>query len=117
MLKEHYKPKPIRIAEQFWFYKRNQLHTETVAEYLAELQKLAITCEFGNFLNDALCNQFVCGLNNSVMQRRLLSEPNLDLLKACELTQDMEAARKDAKEMQIILTRQIFLTQFYLVSY
>ena len=88
-----------------------------MAEYVAELQKLAITYEFGNFLNDALCNQFVCGLSNSAMQSRLLSEPNLDLLKACELTQDMEAARKDAKEMQIIPTWQIFLTQFYLVSY
>ena len=34
------------------------------------------------------------------MQRRLLSEPNLDLLKACGLAQGMEATRKDAKEMQ-----------------
>ena len=104
VLKQHYKPKPIKIAERFRFYKRSQFQTETVAEYLAELRRLAVTCEFGNFLNDALCDRFVCGLNNSAMQRRLLSEPNLDLSRACELAQGMEAARKDAKEMQILPT-------------
>ena len=38
------------------------------------------------------------------MQRQLLSEPNLDLSRACELAQGMEAANKDAKEMQILPT-------------
>jgi len=28
VLREHYKPKPIKIAERFCFYKRNQLPTE-----------------------------------------------------------------------------------------
>ena len=100
VLKEHYKPKPIKIAEQFRFYKRNQLTTESLAEYLAELRRLATTCEFGAFLNEALCDKFVCRLSNSAMQRKLLSEPNLHLSKACELAQGIEAARKDAKEMQ-----------------
>ena len=72
-----------------------------MADYLAELRRLTATCEFSNFLNKALCDQFVCGLSNSAMQQRLLSEPNLDLAKACELAQGMEAAQKDAKEMQI----------------
>ena len=34
VLREHYKPKPIKIAERFRFYKRNQFPTETVAEYI-----------------------------------------------------------------------------------
>ncbi|XP_065894390.1 uncharacterized protein [Dysidea avara] len=54
VLKEHYKPKPFKIAERFRFYKCNQLTTESVAAYLAELQRLAIMCEFGAFLNEAL---------------------------------------------------------------
>jgi len=34
VMREHYKPKPIKITKGF---KPNQLPTETVAEYLAEL--------------------------------------------------------------------------------
>ena len=36
------------------------------------------------------------------MQRRLLAEPKLDLKRVCELAQGMEAALKDAKEIQSI---------------
>ena len=104
VLKDRYKPKPIKIAERFHFYKRNQLTTESVAEYLAELRRLATTCDFGPFLNEALCDRFVCGLSNPAMQWRLLSEPDLVLQKACELAQGIEAARKDAKEMQTLPT-------------
>ena len=34
------------------------------------------------------------------MQRRLLAEPSLDLKKACDLAQGMEAANRNAKEIQ-----------------
>ena len=34
------------------------------------------------------------------MQRRLLAELNLDLKKACELAQGMEAANRNVKEIQ-----------------
>jgi len=33
----HFKPKPVKIAECFRFYKRNQHTGETVSEYVAEL--------------------------------------------------------------------------------
>ena len=52
-LESHFNPKPVKIAERFQFYKRNQQPGGTVSEYVAELQRLAITCEFGTFLNEA----------------------------------------------------------------
>ena len=58
---------------------------DTVSEYVAELRRLATTCEFGTFLNEALCDRLVCGLKEEAMQRRLLAEPSLDLLKSMEL--------------------------------
>ena len=100
VLQDHFKPKPIKIAERYRFYKRNQQPSETVTTYLAELRRLASTCEFGEFLNEALCDRLVCGLREELMQRRLLAEPRLDLKRACELAQGMEAALKDAKEIQ-----------------
>ena len=95
VLQDHFKPRPIKITERFRFYKRHQQPSETVTTYLAELRRLASTCEFGKFLNEALCDRLVCGLREETMQRRLLAEPRLvDLKQACELAQGMEAVLK-----------------------
>ena len=50
VLKSHYEPKPLVIAERSKFYRRTHNATETVLEYAAELRRLAITCDFGTFL-------------------------------------------------------------------
>ena len=80
-LTAHFKPKPITIAERFRFYKRQQRQGESMADYVAELRRLATACEFGAFLDDALRDKFVCGLQNENIQRRLLSEADLELKK------------------------------------
>ena len=99
-LTAHFKPKPITIAERFRFYKRQQRQGESMADYVAELRRLATTCEFGAFLDDALRDKFVCGLQKENIQRRLLAEADLELKKALELAQGMEAAEKGSKEIQ-----------------
>ena len=99
-LTAHLKPKPIKIAESFRFYKRQQQPSETMADYIAELRRLATTCEFGTFLDEALRDKFVCGLFKESIQRRLLAEADLTLKKALELAQGMEAAEKDSKEIK-----------------
>ena len=93
-LEKHFLPKPVKIAARFCFYNRRQHNEETVAEYLAELRKLAINCEFGNFLEDALCDKLVCGLKDEATQWRLLIEVDLSLKKAFEIIQVIEAAAK-----------------------
>ena len=62
-LRAHLKPKPLVIAERFKFHKRTQLQEESVAEYIVTLKGLSTHCEFGTFLNDALRDQFVCGIH------------------------------------------------------
>ena len=99
-LKEHYEPKPLVIAERFYFHRRDQGTNESIAEYIAELRRLATNCEFGEYLNDALRDRLVCGLRNTGIQKRLLSEANLTLAKAGEIAQGMEAAEKNAKRLQ-----------------
>ena len=56
-LEKHFSPKPMKIAERLYFYNHRQQSRETVADYLAELRKLAIHCKFGDFLEDALCDR------------------------------------------------------------
>ena len=53
-LKALFEPKPIVIVERFHFHQRNQGLNESVAEYIMELCRLALHCEFGEFLKDAL---------------------------------------------------------------
>ena len=67
------------IAEPFYFHRRNQAPEESVADFIAQLRRLAMHCQFGDHLNEALRDRFVCGLKSEVMQKRLLSEVDLTL--------------------------------------
>ena len=53
--------------------------------------------EFGEYLNEPLRDWLVCGLRNTGIKKRLISEANLTLAK---IAQGMEAAEKNAKRLQ-----------------
>ena len=61
---------------------------------------MSLYCEFGTNLNDALRDSLVCLLHNKLIQKRLLSEPDLLFAKASEIALAMEAAAKDTLELQ-----------------
>ena len=50
----HYRPKTIEIAERFKFFKRTQGENERIADFVAELRRLAKTCNFGQYLDTAI---------------------------------------------------------------
>ena len=52
-LKAHFEPKPLMIAERFHFHRRNQNSGESVAMYVAELQRLATHCAYEAYLEVA----------------------------------------------------------------
>ena len=93
LLREHYEPHAVVIAERFHFHRRNQWEGESIAEYMAELRRLSTHCDFKSYLNEAL----QCGLRSESIQRRLLAEKDLSLQKVMEITQGMEAADRNAK--------------------
>ena len=96
-LRKHFEPKRVVTAERFHFHKRNQAMGESIADYDAALRRLATHCNFGNYLEDALRDRFVCGLRNEAIQKRLLAETDLTLGKAMELAQGMEAADRNTR--------------------
>ena len=104
VLQRHFEPKPLIIAERFHFHRRNQAAGETIAEYVAELRRLAAHCDFGDYLEEALRDRLVCGLSKESIQKRLLSEASLPLSKAVELSQSMEAADRNAQQLQGLST-------------
>ena len=100
VLKGHYKPARLVIAERFNFHRRPQQPGESAAQCMVELRRLAKTCHFGQFLNDALRDQLVCGLIATNTQKRPLSEANLTAERALEISQAMETVEKGGHRLQ-----------------
>ena len=66
-----------------------------MASFSVALRQLNSSCEFGTFLPEALGDQFVCGLSNQGIQRKLLAEANLTLDRALQLARAMSMATEN----------------------
>ena len=64
-------------------------------EYVTKFRQLTTNCNFGDYLDQALLDRFVCGLLTGSIQRRLLTESDLSFTRAVQIAQGMEAAVKD----------------------
>ena len=100
ILKDHYQPKPTVIVERFNFHSRYRKQEETVANFVAELRKLAGHGQFGDSLSDMLRDRLVCGINDKRIQRRLLAEPDLTFKRAFELAQGLEIADQNLLDLE-----------------
>ncbi|XP_043246076.1 uncharacterized protein LOC122393776 isoform X4 [Amphibalanus amphitrite] len=96
VLKVHFSPAKIEIAERYRFFQRKQSSEESVAEYIASLRKLAVHCSFGLYLDTALRDQFVCGLNDARCQKELLCVSSLSLQDAVQHARSYEAVARES---------------------
>ena len=64
------------VGRRFQFHSRVRQVGKSVLAFVAELCKLSEHCNFGEALNDMLHDHLVCGINDSLTQRRLLAEQN-----------------------------------------
>lgn len=99
LVQKHLKPKPSIMAERYRFRLRRQAAGESISQYMAELKKLARTCDFKETLADNLRDQFVCGVSGDVIRQRLFAEEDLTYAKAVTLACSLEAAERDAAIM------------------
>ena len=100
LVKNHHNPKPSVIVQRFKFHSHFRKSGQSVANFVAELRQLSEHCDFGAVL-DMLRDRLVCGINNDAIQRRLLGEPPpLSFKKALEMSQGMEMATNNAKDIQ-----------------
>ena len=100
-LKGHYDQKRLVIAERFNFHRRQQGKSETVTQFLAELHRLSVHCEFGIYLGEALRDRFVCGLRSESVQKKLLTKVDLTLQQAVSIAKASEQAEADAKQLHL----------------
>lgn len=74
-LTQHLSPEPSEIYETFRFQSLKQNEGESVADYLAELRRIADHCGFGDALDNNLRDRFVIGRCEKTVQRILLAKP------------------------------------------
>ncbi|XP_061727717.1 uncharacterized protein LOC133532874 [Cydia pomonella] len=101
IMKSHLQPKPSVLAERFKFRQRRQASDESIAEYVAALKKMSMTCNFGaDSLQENLRDQFVCGLSKDVIRQRLFAEEEITFEKAFKLAVTIDSAETESAVME-----------------
>ena len=94
ILKNHFAPQKLVIAERYRFHNCIQREGESVSTFVTSLKHLASTCRFGAHLNEALRDRLVCGLRNKETQKKLLTEEHT-FDSALKVALSTVAAEKD----------------------
>ena len=100
LVEHHRNPKPSVIVRRYNFNSRMKQPGESIADYTAELRKIAEDCAFGETLEDMLRDRIVCGISEPQLQRRLLAESELTYKTALEIAQSWEAAGTNTRDLQ-----------------
>ncbi|XP_058817568.1 uncharacterized protein K02A2.6-like [Topomyia yanbarensis] len=106
ILETFFNPRPLEISENFRFKCRRQgdkdaaTPEESVDEYLVALRRIAVTCNFGQYLETALRNQLVFGIKRNDIRSRLLEKRELTLQSARDIAVSMELSKKGGAEIE-----------------
>ena len=95
----HFSPAPSEIVQRFKFHSRFRNPGESVATFVSEICSLAEFCNFGPNLEEILRDRIVCGISDDTIQCHLLAEPGLTFKKALEISQGIEAANRNMREL------------------
>ena len=96
-LKRHFQPRAIVIAENFKVSVGTRNKKDLLMkELITALWMLSEHCQFRTFRQDASRDHLVCGLQNEVIQRKLLAEEELSLDKAFKMAISMKLAASTA---------------------
>ncbi|RUS83602.1 hypothetical protein EGW08_008656 [Elysia chlorotica] len=112
ILENHHNPRPSTIVQRFKFNSRVRAPSESVRVYVAELKRLSEFCEYNDSLEEMLRDRLVCGINDSRIQQRLLSERQLTFAKTLEIAQAMEAAAEGIQDLAISSPEKICAVQY-----
>ncbi|KAM7288018.1 uncharacterized protein ISCGN_031707, partial [Ixodes scapularis] len=102
ILLNHYAPRRSAVVERYKFYRRDQRQGENISDFVVEIKKLAATCDFGTFLEEALRDRLIVRLQNDAIRCKLLATSDKDLTfgRAFSSALGMEAAQGQSKEVR-----------------
>lgn len=100
LLKAYFDPKRNTIGERFAFHRRQQKPDESIGDYIIEIKSLSQTCEFGEFLDEALRDKLIFGVHDTAIQRKLANAKDLTFDLACTTAKLMEMTEQNLSDMK-----------------
>ena len=99
LVKDYLCPEPNIIVQRCLFNSRTRQPEESVGTFVNELRGIASKCEYGLQLNENLRDRLVAGVNNDIIQQRLLQNPGLTFQTALTTSFAMETAAKNVHDL------------------
>lgn len=108
---EHFCVKKSVWGERMLFYQAHQENSESIMDWAVRVRHLSTNCDFGTFLNIAIRDKFIFGMQKCRALEKLLQESSntLDFKKAVEIAQSVESARNYYQESSNALEQSVKL--------
>jgi hypothetical protein len=87
------------VYERFVFYSRKQEQEERFEHFLTDLRRLAKSCDFKISEEEMIRDRIVLGVNNKIVQEKLLAIDKLTLQRAISVCRSYEATMSQMKEL------------------
>ena len=97
VLSKHYSPQPTEVMQRFRFNSRSRKQGETIADYVAELRRLAEFCNYGVTLDKMLRDRLVWSVRDASIQKQLFGGTRAG---SHESDSSMETAERNLQEME-----------------
>ena len=97
--------------ERYKFNSRNQENGEPIEIYVAELRKLAKSCNYRDLEDSLIRDRIVLGVPDVSVRKRLLQELDLDLAKAVSVVKAHEATQKQMQNIDNNMTTDVHAVQ------
>ena len=104
-------------VERTKFIRRLQSDDETIDQFCEKLRELALTCEYGNQLEERLKDQLIAGCKSEPIRKRLYENEKKTFQECTQLARNLELIEKDLKKatekMQVHTVKSQFKNSSY----
>ena len=97
--KLHFTPKKNTINKRFVFGNSQQRPGQSTEEFIAELRRLASSCNFGQLRGELIPDRLVIGIADKIVQAQMLRERDLTLEKAEDMCRASELTRRQMLQL------------------
>lgn len=106
-LKSHCVPKKNESISRHLFLQRSQKKGESFEQFLTELKKLSVDCEFGNLKDSLIKDRIISGIQSKTLKNRLLREDDSKLDRCVTLCKAAELADQQLKTLNPDVPEQV----------
>ncbi|XP_055713605.1 uncharacterized protein LOC129807997 [Phlebotomus papatasi] len=99
ILEKHFKETNNVISDRCTFNMRFRHDGESIEDYIVELKSLSQDCHFGSFLEEALRDRLVSGINDQQIQSKLILQTELTWERAKDICIAEFRARRNIQSM------------------